>query len=287
MFSQRRIRLLVATALVVFILYLHYSGDNRSVQNQEFYKSTVAAMDAEKGTGAGDTKAGNHDPPVAKEQLGSKPGEEYSYVVGDDKEQPAIPKAPPPPPQVQQVQVSDDRDVEEIPIAGRTSMTMSKDKDQSEVEAESLKEKEKEKEKEEHEKEEERKRQKQLEEDLKDTKAELNGILKRSPIIIFSKSYCPYSKKAKTILFEKYSIVPAPFVVELDQHPLGQRLQALLGENTGRRTVPNVLVNGRSIGGGDDMAALDEHDELASRLRSLGGKWLQEVKRKEPESNDG
>jgi glutaredoxin len=68
-------------------------------------------------------------------------------------------------------------------------------------------------------------------------------------------------------------------VVELDQHPRGRQLQALLGENTGRRTVPNVLVNGRSIGGGDDIVGLDEHDELATRLKSLGGKWLQDVKR--------
>ena len=102
-----------------------------------------------------------------------------------------------------------------------------------------------------------------------------------STVVIFSKSYCPFSRKAKTVLLEKYSIVPAPFVVELDQHPLGPQLQSLLGENTGRRTVPNVLVNGRSIGGGDDIVALDEHDELASRLKSLAGKWLQEVERKE------
>lgn len=70
-------------------------------------------------------------------------------------------------------------------------------------------------------------------------------------------------------------------MVELDQHPLGPQLQALLGENTGRRTVPNVLVSGRSIGGGDDVAALDEKDELASTLKSYGGKWLQGVSHKE------
>lgn len=73
--------------------------------------------------------------------------------------------------------------------------------------------------------------------------------------------------------------MPAPFVVELDKHPLGPQLQNILAEKTGRRTVPNVLVNGKSIGGGDDVTALDESDELVSTLKDLGGKWIQEVNR--------
>lgn len=71
--------------------------------------------------------------------------------------------------------------------------------------------------------------------------------------------------------------------MELDQHPLGPYLQALLGQKTGRRTVPNVLVSGQSIGGGDDIAALDHSDELASTLKSLGGKWITEVEHLEVE----
>ncbi|KAB8240190.1 ribosomal protein L6, alpha-beta domain-containing protein [Aspergillus flavus] len=101
-------------------------------------------------------------------------------------------------------------------------------------------------------------------------------ICARCAVIIFSKSYCPHSARAKSILLDKYSIVPAPYVVELDQHSLGQPLQALLAENTGRRTVPNILVSGRSIGGGDDVVALDEKDELASTFKKLGGQWVHE-----------
>lgn len=114
------------------------------------------------------------------------------------------------------------------------------------------------------------------------------NFLRHAVVIIFSKSYCPYSAKAKSILLDKYSIVPAPYVVELDRHPIGPKLQALLGQNTGRRTVPNVLVNGKSIGGGDDMAALDEKGELVSKLKTLGGSWLAEVNvnEKEKEKED-
>lgn len=107
---------------------------------------------------------------------------------------------------------------------------------------------------------------------------ELNSILKKGPIIVFSKSWCPYSKKAKSILLEKYSIVPAPYVVELNQHPLGAGLQSALEKSTGRRTVPNVLINGKSIGGGDDVETLDVSGELVNKVKTMGGKRIMEAK---------
>ncbi|KAK4976582.1 hypothetical protein LTR66_010809 [Elasticomyces elasticus] len=110
-----------------------------------------------------------------------------------------------------------------------------------------------------------------------EVEVELNSILKKSPIIIFSKSYCPYSKKAKHILLDQYKIVPAPYVVELDQHPLGQGLQSALQKSTGRRTVPNVLINGKSIGGGDDVQKLHEDGTLTETVKSMGGKRIMEA----------
>ncbi|KAG9248792.1 thioredoxin-like protein [Calycina marina] len=112
------------------------------------------------------------------------------------------------------------------------------------------------------------------EKEEREAEVELNSILKKSPIIVFSKSYCPYSKKAKMIL-EKYDITPAPFIVELDEHPLGPALQARLGDLTGRRTVPNVLINAVSIGGGDDVAAMDGSGMLANKILELGAKKLE------------
>ncbi|KAI5296389.1 hypothetical protein KEM52_003111 [Ascosphaera acerosa] len=116
--------------------------------------------------------------------------------------------------------------------------------------------------------------------DKKDTKkdkeveAEFQAILKRSPVIVFSKSYCPFSKKAKFLL-GKYTITPVPHIVELDEHPLGKDLQHLLAEMTGRRTVPNVLVNGKSLGGGDDVEALHEQGKLAETVQTMAGKRLE------------
>ena len=72
--------------------------------------------------------------------------------------------------------------------------------------------------------------------------------------------------------------MPAPFVVELDQHPLGPELQEALAKTTGRNTVPNVLITGRSIGGGDDVEALDVGGQLVDKVRRLGGKRIMEAK---------
>ncbi len=67
-------------------------------------------------------------------------------------------------------------------------------------------------------------------------------------------------------------------MVELDKHPLGPGLQSALGKSTGRRTVPNVLINGKSIGGGDEVESLDQSGELVSKVKSMGGKRIMEAK---------
>ncbi|KAK0267959.1 hypothetical protein LTR35_015891 [Friedmanniomyces endolithicus] len=112
---------------------------------------------------------------------------------------------------------------------------------------------------------------------------ELNDILKKGPIIIFSKSHCPFSKKAKHILLDLYTITPPPYVVELDLHELGAGLQAALKRSTGRRTVPNILINGKSIGGGDDVEGLHREGRLAETVRSMGGKRVVSVEAKAEE----
>ncbi|KAI5309792.1 hypothetical protein KEM55_002404 [Ascosphaera atra] len=113
----------------------------------------------------------------------------------------------------------------------------------------------------------------------KDSKveAEFQAILKRSPVIIFSKTYCPFSKKAKYIM-AKYTIVPAPFIVELDEHPLGEKLQAMLAEITGRSSVPNILVNGKSLGGGDEVEALHQKGSLIKEIKDVAGKQITQIR---------
>ncbi|KAG5657125.1 hypothetical protein HG530_005240 [Fusarium avenaceum] len=112
-----------------------------------------------------------------------------------------------------------------------------------------------------------------------EARAELDSILKKSPVIIFSKTYCPFSKRAKSILIEKYNITPEPYVVELDTHLQGQALQDQLLETTGRRTVPNIMVNGVSLGGADDITEMDAAGKLVGKIVDLGNKRVEMVER--------
>ena len=82
--------------------------------------------------------------------------------------------------------------------------------------------------------------------------------------------------KAK-VIFGKYKIVPEPYIVELDEHELGPQLQDQLLRMTGRRSVPNILINGKSIGGGDDVVALHEKGDLIKTIKQFGGARMVEV----------
>lgn len=91
-------------------------------------------------------------------------------------------------------------------------------------------------------------------------------ILDLSPIIIFSKTYCPYSKRLKELLEKEYSFNPTYFVIELDRHKDGAALQKYVEQKTGRSTVPNVIVNGKSRGGSDELKSLHNQGKLLPSL---------------------
>lgn len=115
---------------------------------------------------------------------------------------------------------------------------------------------------------------------------ELIQIRSLAPMVVFSKTYCPYSKRLKKLLSDNYEITPQFSVVELDKHKNGKLLQEHLGKISGRRTVPNVLIgtSNESKGGCDDFLNLHESGKLAALINEWGNKKIS-VKKLEAPSN--
>ena len=80
----------------------------------------------------------------------------------------------------------------------------------------------------------------------------INKYVKEHDVVIFSKTYCPYCTSAKSILTSLK--VDDVVVVELDTSPRGAELHKFLITLTGRRTVPNIFIKGRNVGGYDELS---------------------------------
>ncbi|XP_022741691.1 glutaredoxin-like [Durio zibethinus] len=88
-----------------------------------------------------------------------------------------------------------------------------------------------------------------------------------NPVVVFSKSYCPYCVSVKKLLQQ----IGASFkAIELDNESDGAEIQAALAEWTGQRTVPNVFIGGNHIGGCDTTNAIHKDGKLIPLLTEAG-----------------
>jgi glutaredoxin 3 len=78
---------------------------------------------------------------------------------------------------------------------------------------------------------------------------------------MYTTQACPYCTRAKALLRQRG--VEAIEEIRVDMDP-EQRQQMI--ELTGRRTVPQIFIGERHVGGCDDLLALDVRGELAPLL---------------------
>lgn len=79
---------------------------------------------------------------------------------------------------------------------------------------------------------------------------------------IYTKAFCPYCSRAMRLLGSK-GIDP----VEYDITMGGPKRAEMIQRANGRTTVPQVFIDGRHIGGSDDLAALDQQGKLDPLLQ--------------------
>ncbi len=80
-------------------------------------------------------------------------------------------------------------------------------------------------------------------------------------VTIYTTGYCPYCMAAKTLLDRK-----GVEFAEIDVSDDPAERERLVERTGGRRTVPQIFIGGRSIGGYDELAALDHEGRLDPML---------------------
>ncbi|KAE9587407.1 putative thioredoxin-disulfide reductase [Lupinus albus] len=92
-------------------------------------------------------------------------------------------------------------------------------------------------------------------------------IASSSSVVVFSKTYCGYCKRVKNLLTQ---LAAAYKVIELDEESDGRDIQLALAEWTGLRTVPNVFIGGKHIGGCDLVLEKHRAGQLVPLLNDAG-----------------
>jgi glutaredoxin 3 len=80
-------------------------------------------------------------------------------------------------------------------------------------------------------------------------------------VVMYCTAVCPYCVRAEQLLRRKG-------VLEIDKIrvDLQPEQRAIMMEQTGRRTVPQIYINDAHVGGYDDLAALDHAGKLDQLL---------------------
>lgn len=81
---------------------------------------------------------------------------------------------------------------------------------------------------------------------------------------IYTTPLCPYCLRAKRLLEAK-----GVAYEEIDLWAEPERRAEMLERAAGRRTVPQVFIDGRGVGGSDDLAALEREGRLDRLLAAV------------------
>ncbi|KAL3807151.1 hypothetical protein ACHAXA_011352 [Cyclostephanos tholiformis] len=82
-------------------------------------------------------------------------------------------------------------------------------------------------------------------------------------VVVFSKTFCPYCTSTKQ-LFSGMKVDAK--IIELDKLENGAEIQSALLDMTGQRTVPNVFIKGKHLGGNDVTQAAAKSGKLKEMM---------------------
>ena len=89
--------------------------------------------------------------------------------------------------------------------------------------------------------------------------------MSQPPITLYVTGWCPYCQRAKALLDSKQLAFNE---VDVDEDP---KLRQEMTARSGRRTVPQIFIGERHVGGCDDLYALESKGELDQLVSNLSG----------------
>ena len=81
---------------------------------------------------------------------------------------------------------------------------------------------------------------------------------------IYTTQFCPYCFRAKRLLQER-----GVEFTEIDVMMDSARRKEMIERAGGRRTVPQIFINGKHVGGSDELHALDREGKLKPMLEAV------------------
>lgn len=91
----------------------------------------------------------------------------------------------------------------------------------------------------------------------------IRKLIDSDKVVVFCKTTCPFC----VMTAELFDSLDQPFTkINLNDLPDGVDVQDKLAEMTGQRTVPNVFINGKHLGGNDDTQKAAKSGKLQELL---------------------
>ncbi|HEU4483945.1 MAG TPA: glutaredoxin 3 [Povalibacter sp.] len=84
-----------------------------------------------------------------------------------------------------------------------------------------------------------------------------------APVVMYSTAWCSYCMRARSLLERKGVQFQE---IKVDENAAER--ETMMKRSGGRRTVPQIFIGERHVGGYDDLAALDRSGELDQLLVS-------------------
>lgn len=103
-----------------------------------------------------------------------------------------------------------------------------------------------------------------------DTVKKVKSLIGEKKVFVASKTYCPYCQATLKTLFDDLKFPKdKSIVLQLDTMDEGSDIQEALQEINGQRTVPNVYIDGKHIGGNSDLQELKASGKLEALLKDV------------------